>query len=162
MVAGHLASAWLLARRSGAETSTIAIAIGTLLPDLIDKPQMWLGVTPFGRSIGHSVVLWGVATLMCAWKFNLSRGPTLSVVAGGYLHLVADLIDDLVDAVERSSYAFSAWMGWPVTNPDMHQVRVPHVFPSEPGHTTSLELATIAFALVVAWRTLVVASKPSP
>jgi hypothetical protein len=61
---GHLAVGYLLYagytsaryRRRPGELAVVFVALGTQLPDLIDKPLWWLGVLPTGRSLAHSVL----------------------------------------------------------------------------------------------------------
>jgi len=60
---GHLAVAYLLytlgyrlraTRPTG--RATVALAVGTQLPDLVDKPLAVVGVLPAGRSLAHSLL----------------------------------------------------------------------------------------------------------
>ena len=66
-VPGHLAAAYLLARLGAPRVDRLrlerlgVLALGALLPDLIDKPLMWIGATPYGRTVGHSLLLWCLA-----------------------------------------------------------------------------------------------------
>jgi hypothetical protein len=146
--AGHLAGAWFLSRRAlGLE---IPVFMGMLVPDLIDKWLLAMRLTPYGRTVGHSVLLWGAMTLL--WALASMPRRSAAFLLGGFAHLVIDLGDDVVDGFERSGYAFSAWLGFPITNPDLYEWRVPHLLPREIGHVTSIELATVAFAIVLATR----------
>lgn len=129
-ITGHLALATLTHLRVGARTRLPYLAFGTLLPDLIDK-SLWLaGFTVYGRSVGHSLLFWGawVALGRLVVRGRRPKGasgpsrPTAAwedVALGGALHLGADLADDVFDGLERSGALFSAWWGWPWTNPDM-------------------------------------------
>lgn len=154
---GHLAAAYLAlararpgdaraARRSIARLS--AIALGALLPDLIDKPLMWMGTTPYGRTVGHSLLLWcaGLALWLVSRRRSL-MGPSSLLLLGGFSHLAVDLVDDVAEGFERTGYVFSAWMGWPVTNPDMAYVQVPHLLEPMRHAVTPLETATVAACL---------------
>lgn len=149
---GHLAVAYLLGRRRpGARLPRFAwLACGALVPDALDKSAMLLGLTPYGRTVGHSLVLWASMLTVWMWAAGL-RVPAASalglVTAGGVSHLAADLVDDVVEGVERTGFVFSAWAGWPWTNPDMWSVRVDHLWPYARHATTSLELLTIAMTL---------------
>ena len=148
---GHLAVAHLVARRRGPVRFDRLglVTLGALLPDIIDKPLMFAGVTPYGRTVGHSLVFWAFALLlfMVAAGRRLRRTPALGlVVAGGISHLLVDLVDDLVEGFQSSGFAFSAWAGWPITNPDMWSWRVtPYLDVARRTEmTTVLEVATVA------------------
>lgn len=147
---GHLAVAHLVARRRGpVRFDRLAlVTLGALLPDLIDKPLMFAGVTPYGRTVGHSLVFWAFA--LSLWMAAAGRRTPRSaglglVVAGGVSHLFVDLVDDVVEGFQSSGFAFSAWAGWPVTNPDMWSWRVAPLFdvPRRTEMTTALEIATV-------------------
>ncbi|MCZ7685643.1 MAG: hypothetical protein M5U28_45445 [Sandaracinaceae bacterium] len=69
------------------------------------------------------------------------------MLAGGFSHLAVDLIDDVAEGLERSGYVFSAWLGWPLTNPDMWSVTSPHVLEPTPFAVTALEASTVAVCL---------------
>jgi len=163
-VPGHLAVAYLalvqarrmegsLARRGAPRLDRLGIerlaitAFGALLPDLIDKPLMWIGATPYGRTVGHSVLLWCAALTLALIVGRRSIGLSALLLIGGFSHLAVDLIDDLAEGLERSGYVFSAWMGWPVTNPDMAYVQMPHLLEPMRYAVTSLEIATVAACL---------------
>jgi hypothetical protein len=146
---GHLAAAYFLARRARESRlrALAATSAGALLPDLVDKPAMWIGLTPHGRSVGHSLLFWGCALVLAFAAVRRRASIAALVVLGAFSHLVADLADDLAEGFERSGHAFSAWMGWPVTNPDMGYVAVPHLLGAAPHAPTTLELATVAACL---------------
>lgn len=148
-LSGHLAVAYLLGRRrSDARLERAAwIAGGAILPDVIDKSAMLVGLTPYGRTVGHSASLWALLLLGWIWARarGLSRAPALGLITlGGVSHLLVDLVDDVFEGFERTGYAFSAWAGWPHTNPDMWSVQVPHLWPHMRHPTTTLELLTVA------------------
>jgi hypothetical protein len=152
---GHLAVAYLLARRGVVARGlwhAAPVWLGALLPDLADKSLQWLKLTPYGRTVGHSVLVW--LALAVAWRLVAPRvlPKTASasglVILGGFSHLAIDLVDDLVEGVERTGYVFSAWFGWPFTNPDMWNAKCPHLFAPLPHAVTTLELATVATCLL--------------
>lgn len=149
--AGHLAvSAFVSSKRR----RLAPVLVGMFLPDLIDKPLTWAGVTPYGRTVGHSLVFWLTAALLVALAYVM-RHPReetlLALLAGGWAHLATDLVDDVFCGFEAGGYAFSAWAGWPWTNPDMWAWRVPHLLSSDSQATSLLELAALlaATALLV-------------
>lgn len=150
---GHLAVGYLVARGSLPRLgSSVAPALlGALLPDLMDKPALWMGFTPYGRTVGHSAIVWALFSL--AWVVAFRRRASVSasiagfVVLGGLSHLAIDLVDDVIEGLERSGYVFSAWFGWPFTNPDMWNVRSPHLLAPMAYAVTTLEVATVAACL---------------
>lgn len=146
---GHLAAAYLVAGGTPrVRARLLPVAVGALLPDLIDKPLLWLDFTPYGRTIGHSLLLWGSALLL--WLIvqrPMAKSSSSAVLVGAASHLAVDLLDDVVEGFERTGYAFSAWFGWPVTNPDMASVEVPHLLAPMAHAVTTLEVATVAACL---------------
>lgn len=151
---GHLAVAYLTGRRRSL-ARWLPLVLGTVTPDVIDKTAQLIGVTPYGRTVGHSVLLWGwiaVAALIARGR-GLGRGGWLVAFwLGGALHLMTDLVDDVVEGFSHSGWAFSAWMGWPWTNPDMWNLRVPHALGPWPGATTVLELLTVGACVIASYR----------
>ncbi len=101
--------------------------------------------------MGHSAFVWallGVVWLVAFRRRAPETGARLGfVLLGALSHLGADLVDDAVEGLERSGYVFSAWFGWPFTNPDMWNVRSPHLFAPMAHAVTTLELATVAACL---------------
>lgn len=153
-VPGHLATAYLLAARGASPRIAARIApasLGALLPDLADKPAQWMELTPYGRTVGHSAFVWGgflaLWLALVAWRRTDATRWMGFVLLGGLSHLTIDLIDDVAEGLERSGYVFSAWFGWPLTNPDMWNVTSPHLFASAPFAVTTLEAATVAACL---------------
>lgn len=153
-LSGHLAVAYLLGRRPADARLERAgwIAGGAIVPDVIDKSAMLAGITPYGRTVGHSLSLWALVLLAWIWARarGLSRAPKLGLVLlGGVSHLLVDLVDDVFEGFERTGYAFSAWAGWPHTDPDMWSVQVPHLWANMRHPTTTLELLTIGLLVLL-------------
>ena len=101
----HLAVAYLcysllthvVLRRSPTARETVAVAVGSQLPDLIDKPLAWtFEITGGGYAIGHSIV---VAPIVCLAVFAaVVRFDRERVVAGAFAaaylsHLAADVFN---------------------------------------------------------------------
>ncbi|MCB9592418.1 MAG: metal-dependent hydrolase [Sandaracinaceae bacterium] len=155
--AGHLAVAYLAGRRRRDGDRLRGLAptlLGALVPDLIDKSIQLVGLSPYGRTFGHSVWLWASLTVlwMVARRAHARRASALGwLVVGGVSHLLVDVVDDVVEALQSSGHAFSTWGGWPYTNPDMFDWSVPHLFASRTDSTTVLEVLT----LFVTWAVIV-------
>lgn len=152
--AGHLGVAYLVARRRPAHRSRrlAPLAFGVLLPDVLDKGAMMLGATPYGRTVGHSLLF--LLALSLGWRLLVARRAgghaALGLLALGVAsHLAVDLVDDVAEGAVYGGYVFSGWMGWPLTNPDMLSVRVPHPERYLPRAITGLELATVVSVLVL-------------
>jgi hypothetical protein len=149
--AGHLAVGYFVGRARGG--AMVAALVGAILPDLIDKPAQLFGLTPYGRSVGHSLIVWSLLWIVSAPRSTLRSVAILrTAIASASVHLATDLVDDVAEGFERSGFAFSGWFGWPVTDPDMWNLRVPHAFARAEGIPTLLELATIACCLISAVR----------
>jgi hypothetical protein len=81
--------------RSPAGAATVAVAVGTQFPDLVDKPLSWtFGVFPTGYSVAHSAffapIVVGLAYALTARAGRVGLGAAFSV---GYLsHLAGDIV----------------------------------------------------------------------
>ncbi|MFB6296977.1 MAG: metal-dependent hydrolase [Salinirussus sp.] len=81
---GHAALAYLVyvavapvaGWRLPARSALPALALGSQLPDLIDKPLAFVGVLDSGRSLGHSVFAAGILVAVAVWlgRRALSHG----------------------------------------------------------------------------------------
>jgi hypothetical protein len=119
---GHLAVGYLLytllshvySNRSPTGIATLAVAIGTQLPDLIDKPLAWsFDILAAGRSFAHSLL---ITTVVIVFVFIIAARrdrTTIALAFGtGYLsHLAADAVYPLI----RGEYGELAYLGWPIT-----------------------------------------------
>ena len=127
--------------------------LGALTPDLLDKSYYILKISPYGRTIGHSVAVWGLIGLALWWS---RRGRARSVVyvwwwCGACAHLLTDACNDLVMGVLHTSYVWSGWWGWPLSTPDHFEVRAAQTLLGPCRDCTSLlEWAVIAAALISA------------
>jgi hypothetical protein len=76
----------------------IALALGTQVPDLVDKPLSWgLGVFSSGFAVGHSAFValpLGTAALLVGKRSN-HRQWIVALVVGYWSHLVADVLNPL-------------------------------------------------------------------
>ena len=119
---GHLAVGYLCLslvmraryRLSPRGPAAIAVAIGTQLPDLIDKPLAWrFGVIPYGRSLAHSLLfLAALAAVAWALAVRYDRRLEASAFVGAYLsHVLADMLP----AVLAGEWAKLGSLFWPIT-----------------------------------------------
>lgn len=98
---------------------TFAVAIGTLLPDLIDKPLALVttGTIP-GRSLTHSVFTTAIV-LVLVWRWAREHPTRRLVAIAGGLGYVSHLGADVVDyfALDHGTLRF---LLWPVLSPESH------------------------------------------
>lgn len=114
---GHLAFAYLLHsafvhlryRRRPAWPGVALVALGSQVPDLIDKPLAWtLNVLPSGRSLGHSVLVGTVIVVVAVAllrRYDLRGWP---FALGYYSHLAGDSIRPVLDG-RFQDLAFLLW-----------------------------------------------------
>jgi hypothetical protein len=136
------------------------MVLGSLLPDLLDKALKLAHVYPWGRTVGHSAILWAVMptlTLLLIGRWVWTRRATwrsaplppaiailVGICLGGGLHMAGDLLADVERGWVFRGVAVSWWFGWPWMNPD--QV----IFACGPArHLPSLP--SVLEVLVVAW-----------
>lgn len=120
----HLAFAYVLYslttnvifRESPSARETIAVAVGSQLPDLIDKPLAWtVGITETGYSIGHSIF---VAPFVCLAVYAVAARRGERVLAGAFAlaylsHPLADLFSQLL----RGRVVDLRTVLWPIASP---------------------------------------------
>jgi len=117
------------------------MALGCLLPDLLDKP-LWLAAPKLfaghpgpiamlagTRLFGHTLLLVGLATVVA----RVLRGPRLRAVSLGALtHLLLDLVGDLVSGPPAN---WPGWLLWPAFG---------WRFPTGDGRDLAYHLRTVA------------------
>ncbi|MDS0282648.1 metal-dependent hydrolase [Haloarcula onubensis] len=79
--------------------AAVAVAVGALFPDLVDKPLAWtVAVFPSGVSVAHSVftvaTLCAVVLLLTGWLGRLAAGTAFCVAYAA--HVPADALYQLV------------------------------------------------------------------
>lgn len=98
----------------------VALAVGTQVPDLVDKPLAWyLQVLPYGRSLTHSLLI-AVPLVLAVWLVARHRGhPAVgSAFAVGHLsHLAGDALHAML-AAEWADLAFLVWPLLPLPHQD--------------------------------------------
>ncbi|AFZ72258.1 metal-dependent hydrolase [Natronobacterium gregoryi] len=99
---GHLAVAYLLYTgythrrfdRAPLAVPTLALAVGSQFPDLIDKPLAWaVSVLPGGRTLGHSLLFAAVLVPVVALLADRLERQNVGIafVVGHLSHLAADV-----------------------------------------------------------------------
>lgn len=102
----HLLVAGLIGRSS--RLSTPWLVVGAALPDLVDKPLAMAGVVELYHSVGHSVLLVGVAVPVALY----SRAGLAAAIGWGS-HLFLDAFHVVVNG--RGADVLS--LAWPVAAP---------------------------------------------
>lgn len=118
---GHLAVAYLLyslgRRQQGRRPRTpevYLLALGALVPDLVDKLLAWeLGVLASGRSLGHSVLV-GLLLLAVLYHVLAPRLGRSRVIAFGVGYLSHPLADVPFADLLAGEFATSAYVAWPL------------------------------------------------
>ncbi len=160
-LAGHLAAAYLAGRvreiRVGLDEPAVSTGLyacllgGGLFPDLVDKPYMYLGLSRFSRTWGHS--LFAVLAIAVAWMGLRALGrrgarPFGWFLAGWTTHFAADFLDDLVAGVWYTGFLWSPWSFWPIFRADDLYWRFDPVLYACHECYTSLEFLVVGLALV--------------
>ncbi|MDG5760143.1 hydrolase [Natronococcus sp. A-GB1] len=84
----HLAMGYLLGVYS--RFPVAYLVVGSALPDLVDRPLYWLGLTPFTHTVAHSIAVAVPASLVLTRLFG-RRGAALSL--GWLLHIGTDFLN---------------------------------------------------------------------
>lgn len=110
----------LLARRAPRAWPVVALAFGTQVPDLVDKPLAWtLGILPSGHSLAHSLfVALPVSALVVTVAWGLGRRQVGAAFAFGYLsHLPGDVLYPVLVGGEPN-FGFLFWPLVPAAEPE--------------------------------------------
>ncbi|ELY41993.1 metal-dependent hydrolase [Natronorubrum tibetense] len=120
----HLAFAYVLyslfanavLRRAPTSRETVAVVIGSQLPDLVDKPLAWtFGITETGYSVGHSIF---VAPIVCLAVYAVAARRDDRLVAGAFtLAYGSHLVIDVYDPLRESSRFEPRVVLWPLESP---------------------------------------------
>jgi len=132
--------------------------LGSVLPDLVDRPLLWLGLASHSHTVGHSALLAVPVSVAVVVLFG-ARGTALAV---GWLgHLAGDLLN--VATTAGPTYA-PPFVLFPLVDPEGGQnlttiafspplLETPHIV--HPA-VLAVEVAVVAWALLVgaraAWR----------
>ena len=111
---GHVGIGRRLAALVSDSLPATALVLGTLLPDLIDKPLYYSRMWPYiscTRTFGHT----GLLLLVLIAVAYARRSIALKALALGVAtHLFLDFMGDSVDAWQNSSSAVA--LSWPVAS----------------------------------------------
>ena len=143
---GHLGIGRRLAHYWEATLPAAALAAGTLLPDLIDKPLYYSRLWPYitcTRTFGHTGLLLLLLTGAGVWR--RSRGLK-ALAAGVATHLLLDVAGDLLGGSGESSTLIA--VAWPFSG----GVFYTYYLPSIAAHAAQLLSAPIvAGELIGGW-----------
>jgi membrane-bound metal-dependent hydrolase YbcI (DUF457 family) len=91
----------------------IAALIGSLGPDLIDKPLTWVGVLGYGRSFSHSLfttIAILIISFVLACRFD-SFELSFAFAVGYLSHILVDMFGEIFGGLP---YVDTAFLFWPV------------------------------------------------
>lgn len=158
---GHLAVGYLLYslgrhHRGGrpGPLEAALVALGTQLPDLVDKPLAWsLGVLPGGRTLGHSIIVAAlvIGAISVIVRPRYGRRPVTAFAVGYLSHLLADLPPELLAGeITRASYLL-----WPLLPPPPYELEpsfIAHLRAYELGSYEALQFLLFGVAVGVWYR----------
>lgn len=116
----------------------LVLAFGTQFPDVVDKSLWWLGVWPYGRFIGHSLVIISMAALFLYFVTAVKhyrRRLIPPFLAGTISHSIADIIPKAIYGNPLGSDF--GWVLWPLVGgtPSYRQLEDIDEYYSFPGVT---------------------------
>jgi hypothetical protein len=131
-------------------------ALGGITPDLVDKTIFGLEASVYGRTVGHSLVVF-LGLVMCWFLLRKMRAHSLCGVIGYWAlgiatHLAGDLADDALQGLLHGGHVTASWYAWPLATPYAWVVRNPSPLGVWPWAMTPLEAAVWGGAL--AWLAL--------
>jgi len=157
---GHAAAAYLAYAavtrwrdgRGPTPAAALAVVVAAQVPDLVDKPLAWtLSVSPYGRSLGHSLPVVVPAAALLWWAVGDEHPQVAAAVAVGVLtHPLVDALGTVLRG-DVASLAFLLWPALPAPAPTIEQSFLAHLLAYELGVVRGVEFALVAAALLV-WR----------
>jgi hypothetical protein len=156
---GHLAFAYLLHssfvhlrfRRRPTWPGVALVALGSQVPDLIDKPLAWtLNVLPSGRSLGHSVLVGTVIVVVAVALLRRYDLPGWPFALGYYSHLLSDSLRPLLDG-RFHDLAFLLWPFFEIEAGSGPSVGIVHYLLNAQLEGTVLVDLGLASAVFVWW-----------
>lgn len=105
----------LAVRKSPSARETIAVVVGSQLPDLVDKPLVWtVGITETGYGIGHSLF---VAPFVClAVYVTAARGDRRLVGCAFSIAYLSHLVTDAFNPLRLGRSIEPRVVLWPITS----------------------------------------------
>lgn len=158
---GHVGFGYLLysiwCRRHGKRPQSpevFLVVLGTLLPDLVDKPLAWtLNVLDSGRSLGHSIL---IALLVIGILYHvvaprIGRSQVTAFAIGYLSHPIGDLpfTDLLAGNVEYASYLL--WPLLPAPTYETEQTFIAHFIQLSSVGTFDVLQVTLAISALSVW-----------
>lgn len=141
----HLATGYLLG--GYVEVPIAYIVLGSALPDLVDKPLYWLGLTPYTHTVAHSIAVAVPVGLLAIAVFG-HRGAALAV--GWLAHLGTDFLNVLTTQGLSQTPYFVLYVGAPPDpEPEFAAVTIP-VPATDAAHTLH-PLVLLAEGAIVYW-----------
>lgn len=119
-VSKHLAAGYLLyslllraCERRPLPLPTAALLIGSLFPDLIDKPLTFVGVLSYGRSFAHSLFTMVTVTALILYAIRRSEQQVIgyAFILGYFSHILVDMYGEVTGG---ATYIDTAFLLWPV------------------------------------------------
>ncbi|KTG11021.1 hypothetical protein AUR64_07600 [Haloprofundus marisrubri] len=104
-------------RRPPTGLSTLAVALGTQFPDLVDKPLAWtFGLLPSGRSLAHSILTMAlVVAVLYVIARKYRRTDLVTAFGIGY---ASHLVGDSLSAFLEGEYGELAFLLYPLMYTD--------------------------------------------
>ncbi|OYR56612.1 metal-dependent hydrolase [Halorubrum halodurans] len=95
--------------------AVFALGLGTLFPDLIDKPLTWtIPLLPYGRSLSHSLITFALIVLVL---WTLIRHPDQRTLVGAFtIGYFSHLVADSIHPAFTQEYAGLGYWLWPLTS----------------------------------------------
>lgn len=94
---------------------TLVLAIGTQFPDLVDKPLALLGIFPYSRYVGHSLVTIALLAVLL-WLVTEATPSRRELVApftvGAVSHSISDIAPKMLNGKPLGNDF--GWLLWPV------------------------------------------------
>ncbi|MFP8953657.1 metal-dependent hydrolase [Natrialbaceae archaeon A-arb3/5] len=105
-----------LARAPPSTRETVAVLVGSQLPDLVDKPLAWtFGITETGYSIGHSMF---VAPVVCLAVYVVAvRNGDRRLADAFSLAYLSHLVTDVLNPIRSGRPPELRVVLWPVSSP---------------------------------------------
>jgi len=139
------------------ETQALALAVGTQLPDLVDKPLAWqFGLLPNGRSLAHSLLTAGVVlAVLWLWAGRTDGRTDDRALVGAFgVGYLSHLLADGAYAAARGEFAALGYLAYPILPPIQYDLAdggfVAHLLALDFGPTTLVEFG-LAFVALALW-----------